>query len=158
MKLISQVQQPLEKSRNSPQCVAWIILLLLITKSSQREKAGILWLLVAHPTSLETHLTALMCPAISDPSRRMLNNSLVSGVLNAHAVSFSSLFQKGYKILIAVELPLPIQMSVTGTPNTFLIQQNLLYSNQNMHYTCSGKTLKKSHIQKKQSPQYFKKI
>lgn len=78
-KFILKVKEPLEKSSNSPWCIVWIILLLLSTKSSQkREKPGILWFLVGHRTPLEAHLTAVMCPAISDLSRRMLNTSLMS--------------------------------------------------------------------------------
>lgn len=143
MNLILKVKEPLEKSSNSPWCIAWIILLLLSSKSSQkREKPGILWFLVAHLTPSEAHLTAVMCPAISGLSRRMPNTSLMSWVLNAPEVSLSSRFKKGFKIVIAMELPLPIQPS-GQVPQTPSWCSKVFYTATKTHIYAEIKQLKK---------------
>lgn len=51
MKLLLKVKQPLEMINSPPECIAWIILLLLITKLSPKaRKSFISWWLGVHLT------------------------------------------------------------------------------------------------------------
>lgn len=93
-KLIFRVKQPFETSSNTLHCIAWILFLLLITKSSQKVRKAWHLLVVRDSSDIirSSFKSSVICAAISGPSRRMFNASLMSGVLNAAEASFSSLF------------------------------------------------------------------